>query len=136
MRRFNDSMASDSRMISLVLREMASVFEGVGSVVDVGGGTGTTAKIICDAFPELKCTVLDRPEVVDDLSGNDKLSYVGGDMLDSIPKADAVLLKVCIMRHLSCFHGISMPVSQLQNLNNLYLILLVVIFKVLKLDRF
>ncbi|BAT83281.1 hypothetical protein LR48_Vigan843s002900 [Vigna angularis] len=90
---FNEAMASDSQMMNLALKGCNWVFEGVESIVDVGGGTGTTAKAICDAFPNVKCTVFDRPQVVEKLSGTNNLTYVGGDMFESIPKADAVLLK-------------------------------------------
>ncbi|KAG4399515.1 hypothetical protein GLYMA_08G247060v4 [Glycine max] len=90
---FNEAMASDSQMSNLALRDCKLVFEGLESIVDVGGGTGTTAKIICEAFPNLKCIVFDRPQVVENLSGSLNLTYVGGDMFKSIPKVDAVLLK-------------------------------------------
>ncbi|WVZ04792.1 hypothetical protein V8G54_018138 [Vigna mungo] len=90
---FNEAMASDSQMMNLALRGCNWVFEGVESIVDVGGGTGNTAKAICDAFPNVKCTVFDRPQVVEKLSGTKNLTYVGGDMFESIPRADAVLLK-------------------------------------------
>jgi isoflavone-7-O-methyltransferase len=42
--------------------------------------------------------VFDRPKVVENLSESDNLTYVGGDMFTSIPKADAVLLKVCFSK--------------------------------------
>ncbi|KAH1229972.1 Isoflavone 7-O-methyltransferase [Glycine max] len=90
---FNEAMASDSRIVDLALKNCTSVFEGLDSMVDVGGGTGTTARIICDAFPELKCVVLDLPHVVENLMATNNLSFVGGDMFKSIPQADAVLLK-------------------------------------------
>jgi len=93
---FNEAMASDSRIVDLALKNCTSVFEGLDSMVDVGGGTGTTARIICDAFPKLKCVVLDLPHVVENLTGTNNLSFVGGDMFNSIPQADAVLLKVQI----------------------------------------
>ena len=93
-RLFNEAMASDSQMVNLALKNCSSVFEGLDSIVDVGGGTGTTAKIICKAFPKLKCVVFDLPRVVANLSDSNNLSYVGGDMFVSIPPADAVLLKV------------------------------------------
>ncbi|KAK2456530.1 isoflavone 7-O-methyltransferase [Trifolium repens] len=71
-----------------------SVFEGIGSLVDVDGGTGNTGKIICEKFLELKYIVLDLPQVVSGLAGsNNNLSFVGGNMFKSIPQADAVLLK-------------------------------------------
>ncbi|KAG4908417.1 hypothetical protein JHK86_056901 [Glycine max] len=90
---FNEAMASDSRMVDLALKNCTSVFEGLDSMVDVGGGTGTTARIICEAFPKLKCVVLDLPHVVENLTGTNNLSFVGGDMFNSFPQTDAVLLK-------------------------------------------
>ncbi|KAK7295464.1 hypothetical protein RJT34_18373 [Clitoria ternatea] len=90
---FNEAMASDSQLINLALRDCNLVFEGLEYIVDVGGGIGTTAKFISQAFPHLKCIVFDRPQVVENLSGNNNLTYVAGDMFKSIPEADAVLLK-------------------------------------------
>ncbi|TKY51978.1 Isoflavone-7-O-methyltransferase 6 [Spatholobus suberectus] len=90
---FAEGMASDSRMVDLALKNCTSVFEELDSIVDVGGGTGTTARIICKAFPRLKCVVLDLPQVVANLTGSDNLSFVGGDMFKFVPQADAVLLK-------------------------------------------
>ncbi|PSS14478.1 Trans-resveratrol di-O-methyltransferase [Actinidia chinensis var. chinensis] len=92
---FNEAMASDSRLVTSVLvKDCKAIFEGLNSLVDVGGGTGTVAKAIAEAFPNLECTVLDLPHVVADLQGSCKnLTYVGGDMLEVIPSADAVLLK-------------------------------------------
>ncbi|XP_058739295.1 isoflavone-7-O-methyltransferase 9-like [Vicia villosa] len=92
-RSFNEAMACDSKMINLVLRDCNFVFEELESIVDVGGGTGTTAKIICKTFPMLKCIVFDRPQVVENLSDTKNLSYVGGDMFISIPNSDTILLK-------------------------------------------
>ncbi|XP_061366005.1 isoflavone 7-O-methyltransferase-like [Gastrolobium bilobum] len=90
---FNEAMASDSRILNLALRDYNLVFEGLEFIVDVGGGTGTTAKLISETFPYLKFIVFDRPQVVENLPGSNNLTYVGGDMFQSIPKADAVLLK-------------------------------------------
>lgn len=96
MNLFNEGMASDSKMVDLALKNYSSIFEGIDSIVDVGGGTGTTAKIMSAKFSNLKCIVFDLPHVVANLLGSDNLSYVGGDMFISIPQADAVLLKVHI----------------------------------------
>ncbi|KAE9597196.1 putative isoflavone 7-O-methyltransferase [Lupinus albus] len=63
-------------------------------MVDVGGGTGTMAKIICEAFPNLKYIVLDLPQVVTGLTGTNNLSFVGGNMFEFVPQADAILIKV------------------------------------------
>ncbi|KAG5551984.1 hypothetical protein RHGRI_010164 [Rhododendron griersonianum] len=91
---FNDAMASDARLVtSMVVKDCKVVFDGLNSLVDVGGGTGTVAKAIADAFPELECTVLDLPHVVSDLQGSGNLKFIGGDMFQAIPSTDAVLLK-------------------------------------------
>ncbi|TKY59200.1 Isoflavone 4'-O-methyltransferase [Spatholobus suberectus] len=90
---FQDAMAADSAMFKLALRECKHVFEGLGSLVDVGGGTGGVSRLINEEFPHLKCTVFDQPQVVANLTGNENLNFVGGDMFKSIPSADAVLLK-------------------------------------------
>ncbi|CAL9090912.1 unnamed protein product [Musa textilis] len=87
-------MASDARLVVQVLiRECGDVFRGLRSLVDVGGGTGTMAMAIAEAYPQLKCTVFDLPHVVAPLVGSRKVEVVGGDMFESIPPADAVLLK-------------------------------------------
>ncbi|XP_030475377.1 trans-resveratrol di-O-methyltransferase-like [Syzygium oleosum] len=91
---FHEAMASDSKLIAkLVGDTCGGVFEGLSSVVDVGGGSGTIGKAITDAFPHLKCTVFDLPHVVDGVVGSERLKFVGGDMFVEIPPADAILLK-------------------------------------------
>ncbi|KAK4723569.1 hypothetical protein R3W88_026348 [Solanum pinnatisectum] len=90
----NDAMASDAKLVmSVVMKYSKDVFEGLNSIVDVGGGTGTVAKTIAKIFPNLQCTVFDLLHVVEGLEGSDNLSYVGGDFFVSIPPADALLLK-------------------------------------------
>ncbi|KAH0691614.1 hypothetical protein KY289_018972 [Solanum tuberosum] len=93
-RLFNEAMASDARLVmSVLIQNGKGVFEGLKSLVDVAGGTGTVAKAIAEAFPQINCTVLDLPHVIEGLEGSKNLSYVGGDMFNSIPSADAVVLK-------------------------------------------
>ncbi|KAL0282399.1 UNVERIFIED_CONTAM: Chavicol O-methyltransferase [Sesamum angustifolium] len=83
---YNEATASDSRLLThVLLRDYKQVFEGIKSLVDVGGGTGTTAKAIADAFPDMKCIVLDLPHVVGGLEGTNNFSYVAGDMFETVP---------------------------------------------------
>ncbi|XAR53236.1 Trans-resveratrol di-O-methyltransferase [Bertholletia excelsa] len=92
---FNEAMASDALLVMEVLtKEDKGVFEGLNSLVDVGGGNGALAMALVDAFPNINITVLDLPHVVAGLQGKQNLSYVGGDMFKAIPSADAVLLNV------------------------------------------
>ncbi|KAF3649360.1 Isoflavone-7-O-methyltransferase 8 [Capsicum annuum] len=91
---FNEFMASDARLvISTVIENCKAVFEGLKSLVDLGGGTGTVAKSVANAFPEINCTVLDLPHVVERCEGSKYVSYVGGDMFKFIPPADVILLE-------------------------------------------
>ncbi|TYK21633.1 trans-resveratrol di-O-methyltransferase-like [Cucumis melo var. makuwa] len=92
---FNEGMASDARLVmSVILEKHKSVFEGVESLVDVGGGTGTMAKAISQAFPQMECTVFDLPQVVAHLKEDQpNFKYVEGDMFKLIPPADVLLLK-------------------------------------------
>ncbi|KAL5147823.1 putative O-methyltransferase 3 [Glycine soja] len=91
---YNDAMAKDTRFASsVVIENYKEVFEGLKSIVDVGGGIGTMAKAIAKAFPQVKCTVFDLPHVVDGLQGTENIEYVGGDMFEVIPAADCIMLK-------------------------------------------
>ncbi|KAM1286551.1 hypothetical protein ACFX2J_000594 [Malus domestica] len=92
---FNEAMEADSKLIAgVVVEECGGVFEGLKSLVDVGGGTGTMAKAIANAFPNINCTVFDQPHVVADLERmTHNLGFVGGDMFEEIPPANAILLK-------------------------------------------
>ncbi|PIN02440.1 Hydroxyindole-O-methyltransferase [Handroanthus impetiginosus] len=92
----NEATSSDSRLVTRVLLEnhkIAQIFEGIESLVDVGGGSGTMAKAIVDAFPGMKCVVLDLPNVMAGLQETNNLTYVEGDMFQTIPPADGILLK-------------------------------------------
>ncbi|XVF39439.1 hypothetical protein PTKIN_Ptkin01aG0034800 [Pterospermum kingtungense] len=91
---FNEAMASDSRLASsVVVNKCKGVFEGLKSLVDVGGGTGTITKALAKAFPQMECTVFDLPHVVAGLQGSENLKYVGGNMFDKVPPEDAIMLK-------------------------------------------
>ena len=91
---FNEAMACDSQMANLIVKDCKPVFQGLSSLVDVGGGTGSFARIISEAFPGIKCTVLDRAHVVPNLPDNENLKFIAGDMFQFIPPADAFFFKV------------------------------------------
>ncbi|KAL8099918.1 hypothetical protein AgCh_032251 [Apium graveolens] len=91
---FASGMASDTYFVSnVIIKECSDVFDRIHTLVDVGGGTGTLALSIADAFPHLTCTVFDLPHVVANLEDRQNLTYVGGNMFEGIPCADAVMLK-------------------------------------------
>ncbi|XP_040245454.1 O-methyltransferase ZRP4 isoform X2 [Aegilops tauschii subsp. strangulata] len=91
----NDAMVSDSSFImDIAIRECGEVFQGIGSLMDVGGGLGAAAQAISGAFPSLECTVMDLDHVVAKAPAGTDVNYVVGDMFESVPPADAVFLKV------------------------------------------
>uniref|UniRef100_A0A0E0LK97 Uncharacterized protein n=1 Tax=Oryza punctata TaxID=4537 RepID=A0A0E0LK97_ORYPU len=93
---FNNAMATDSRFImDMAIHRAGQVFDKITSLVDVAGGTGGAARVVATAFPHIKCTVLDLPHVMDSIPADhgDVVQFVAGDMMDFIPKADALLLK-------------------------------------------
>ncbi|RDX70079.1 Trans-resveratrol di-O-methyltransferase, partial [Mucuna pruriens] len=91
---YNDAMAKETRFVSSVVIEKGKgVFEGLESLVDVGGGTGTMAKAIAKSFPQLNCIVFDQPHVVANLQKTENVKYVGGDMFEAIPSTDSIMLK-------------------------------------------
>ncbi|XP_015881283.2 trans-resveratrol di-O-methyltransferase [Ziziphus jujuba] len=91
---FNGEMVTDSKLTAeIVVKDCKKVFEGLKSLVDVGGGTGTMGKAIAKAFPYMKCTVFDLPHVVANLQGTENLNFIGGNMFEGIPPANALMLK-------------------------------------------
>lgn len=91
----NDGLASDSQFImDIAIKQRAEVFQGISSLVDVGGGIGAAAQAIAKAFPQVKCSVLDLGHVIAKAPTDTGVQYVTGDMFESIPQANAVLLKV------------------------------------------
>ncbi|KAF9617100.1 hypothetical protein IFM89_033266 [Coptis chinensis] len=92
----NDAMTSHGEfmvpaLVSGMMKE--NVLEGIGSIVDVGGNSGVVAKAIAEAFPHVKCSVMDLNHVIESVIKDPMLDFVAGDMFTSVPNADAVLLK-------------------------------------------
>ncbi|MGH9721632.1 MAG: methyltransferase [Bryobacteraceae bacterium] len=77
-------------------------FSGTGKVVDVGGGFGHLAVALLEKYPALRAAVLDVQELipiarqrltVHDPAVASRLEYAGGDMFESVPPADAYIMK-------------------------------------------
>lgn len=74
--------------------ECRSIFEGLRSLIDYGGGDGTAARAIAKAFLKVMCTVLDLKQVIDNILADGLVEYVAGNMFKFVPPAQAVLDKV------------------------------------------
>ncbi|KAK9088031.1 hypothetical protein Syun_030425 [Stephania yunnanensis] len=95
---FNEAMAGETRLLTAsLINDCKDIFREVESLVDIGGGNGTTIKAISDAFPHINCTLFDLPHVVAD-SDHDhpNIKRVAGDMFESIPSSQAILLKLIL----------------------------------------
>ncbi|MCL7044764.1 hypothetical protein MKW94_022082 [Papaver nudicaule] len=94
---FNEGMAGETRLLTKTLIEdCRDTFEGLDSLVDIGGGNGTTIKAIYEAFPHIKCTLYDLPHVIASSHDHPNVKKVPGDMFKSVPSAQAMLLKLIL----------------------------------------
>lgn len=96
---FNDNMAALS---SAVAGGVAAAYDfgGLTTVVDVGGGLGALLAAVLDRNPQLTGIVFDQEHVVGhqppsgaSASVADRWSFASGNFFESVPAADAYLLK-------------------------------------------
>ncbi|XP_011622314.1 (R,S)-reticuline 7-O-methyltransferase [Amborella trichopoda] len=93
-RLFNEAMACNAQIVlEALLRGYENGFEGLGSLVDVGGGTGMTIGEIVRANPHISGINFDLPHVVATAPHYPGVVHIGGDMFHAIPQADAVFMK-------------------------------------------
>ncbi|RVW48990.1 Caffeic acid 3-O-methyltransferase [Vitis vinifera] len=90
---FNEAMVGRSTIIMKKIVETYQGFEGLASLVDVGGGTGASLNMIISKYPSIKGINFDLPHVVQTAPTYPGIEHVGGSMLVSIPKADAIMIK-------------------------------------------
>ncbi|RDX69581.1 hypothetical protein CR513_51287, partial [Mucuna pruriens] len=93
---FNKAMAQSSPLEMKRTLMVYKGFEEISTLVDVGGGVGQTLKIVISEYPSIKGINFDLPQVVRDAPPHPGIEHVGGDMFESVPTGDAILLKfVC-----------------------------------------
>ncbi|KAJ0101950.1 hypothetical protein Patl1_05556 [Pistacia atlantica] len=90
---FNNGMSSHSTITMKKILETYKGFEGLNSLVDVGGGIGATLNMIISKYPSIKGINFDLPHVIDDAPSLPGIEHVGGDMFVSVPKGDAIFMK-------------------------------------------
>lgn len=94
----NEAMACAARVsVPAIIEGCPEVFDGLGSLVDVGGGNGTALTTLVKAFPWIRGINFDLPHVVAAATQFDGIENVGGDMFESIPKADAAFFMVSMI---------------------------------------
>ncbi|BFG23611.1 hypothetical protein CerSpe_098850 [Prunus speciosa] len=90
---FNRGMADHSTITMKKILETYKGFEGLTSIVDVGGGTGAVVNMIVSKYPSIKGINFDLPHVIEDAPQYPGVEHVGGDMFVSVPKGDAIFMK-------------------------------------------
>ena len=100
---FNDAMVEMTRLVAgEVVRTYD--FEGIGRIVDIGGGFGALAAAVLQAYPKMEGTIFDRPHAVEgarkllvSAGVAERCNVVAGDFFESVPAGgDAYLLKSII----------------------------------------
>ena len=61
---FNEAMFNHSMVCMREVLEDYRGFEGLGVLVDVGGGFGSTSALISEKYPSIKCINFDQPHVI------------------------------------------------------------------------
>ncbi|KAK9152651.1 hypothetical protein Sjap_000131 [Stephania japonica] len=88
---FNAGMECTAKIVmKMVLNGYKSGFDGLGTVVEVGGGTGMFIREIVMANPGLKGVLLNVPHVVASAPDHPDVVKIGGDMFVEVPQGDAV----------------------------------------------
>ncbi|KAK2634433.1 hypothetical protein Ddye_029225 [Dipteronia dyeriana] len=90
---FNNTMSSNSIVIMTKILEIYKGFDGLKSVVDVGGGTGTVLNMIVSKYSSIKAINFDLPHVIEVAPPYPGVEHVSGDMFVSVPKGDAIFMK-------------------------------------------
>ncbi|KAK7350877.1 hypothetical protein VNO77_09908 [Canavalia gladiata] len=87
---------SVSSMSVPLMREILGVyeFEGVETLVDVGGNSGLSLRMIMDKYPNVRKGInFDFPDTVACAPQIPGVTHVGGDALDYVPSGDAIFAK-------------------------------------------
>ncbi|KAF7820064.1 isoliquiritigenin 2'-O-methyltransferase [Senna tora] len=91
---FNTAMADLCATEMKRIIELYEGFEGISTLVDVGGGNGENLKFILSKYPSINAINFDLPQVIHQPPPNiPGIQHIGGDMFESIPKGDAIILK-------------------------------------------
>uniref|UniRef100_A0A0E0KMT2 O-methyltransferase domain-containing protein n=1 Tax=Oryza punctata TaxID=4537 RepID=A0A0E0KMT2_ORYPU len=90
---FNQAMAQQSMIVISKLLDRFHGFDGVGVLVDVGGGTGGTLEMIISRHKHITGVNFDLPHVISQAPSIAGVKHVAGNMFESIPNGDAIFLK-------------------------------------------
>lgn len=90
---YHKAMFNHSTIAMKRILEHYKGFQNVEQLVDVGGGFGVTLSMITSKYPQIKAVNFDFPHVVQDAPSYPGVEHVGGNMFESVPEGDAILMK-------------------------------------------
>nr|DAD41958.1 TPA_asm: hypothetical protein HUJ06_016281 [Nelumbo nucifera] len=90
---FNKGMSGHTTIVLKKILDTYKGFEGLKEVVDVGGGNGTTLKMITSRYPQIKGINFDLLHVIEAAPSYPGVKHVGGDMFEYVPKGEAIFMK-------------------------------------------
>ncbi|CAL5028711.1 unnamed protein product [Urochloa decumbens] len=90
---FNKAMAQQTVMVIGKLLERFKGFDGVGVLVDVGGGTGATLEMITSRYKNIRGINFDLPHALSEAPAIPGVQHVPGNMFEEVPHGDAIFLK-------------------------------------------
>ncbi|KAL5792122.1 hypothetical protein ACOSP7_000716 [Xanthoceras sorbifolium] len=90
---FNKAMHNHTTIVIKNIIEAYKGFENVKQLVDVGGGLGVTLRAVTAKYPHIKGINFDLPHVIQHAPQYPGVEHVGGDMLERVPKGDAIFMK-------------------------------------------
>ncbi|CAH8381577.1 unnamed protein product [Eruca vesicaria subsp. sativa] len=93
---FDRAMSEPSTMVMKKVLEVYRGFEDVNTLVDVGGGSGTTLGLVTSKYPHIKGVNFDIPEVLTNAPFYPGVEHVSGNMFIEVPKGDAVFMKLIL----------------------------------------
>ncbi|CAI9094419.1 OLC1v1030158C1 [Oldenlandia corymbosa var. corymbosa] len=89
----NVAMTNYTELNIKKLLECYKGFENVKTLVDVGGARGQVLSMITSKYPNIKGINFDLPHVVGNAPSYPGVEHKGGDMFESVPEGDAILMK-------------------------------------------
>ncbi|PQM42891.1 (S)-scoulerine 9-O-methyltransferase [Prunus yedoensis var. nudiflora] len=90
---FNKSMAESSNLNFSEVLKVYKGFEEVKELMDVGGGIGTSVSKVVSMYPHIHGINFDLPNVVAQAPTYQGVNHVGGNMFETIPNAQSIMLK-------------------------------------------
>ncbi|TYG91589.1 hypothetical protein ES288_A12G274300v1 [Gossypium darwinii] len=90
---FKTSMVDYNKLFVEEMLKSYHGFDGLNSLVDVGGGNGFILHSIVSKYPTIKGINFDLPQVIDKSPSYPGIENVAGDMFNSVPKGDAIFMK-------------------------------------------